>query len=112
MLNQTNDSWYGPTGASRQHLSHLVFRCVENRMACARTALTGVSGFIEPDGSVHQTIDLFQAGVETRSLPLLKMDTFFTRRGDLAGPGGLAACLVLALVGAFIRRKKDSPDQA
>ena len=54
IVNQTNDAWFGRTGASAQHMSHLVLRCVENRRACARAGNTGVSGFIDPDGRVFQ----------------------------------------------------------
>ncbi len=112
MVNQTNDSWFGPTGASRQHLSHLVLRAVETRLACARAAITGVSGFVEPDGRVVQTIGLFRTGVQTRSLPLMNMTTFYTRHGDLVGPWGLALCLAAGLVAAIAgrRRQKESKD--
>jgi apolipoprotein N-acyltransferase len=111
-VNQTNDAWFGRTGASSQHMSHLALRAVENRMACARAANTGVSGFVLPDGSMTQLIGLFKTGVQTRSLPLLKMDTFYTRRGDVVGPWGLAVCLAAALlvwgVGRF--RNKEARD--
>jgi len=59
-----------------------------------------------------QTIGLFQAGVQTRSLPLMDMKTFYTRHGDLVGPWGLAACLAAGLLAwlARRRRKKEKPD--
>ncbi len=105
LVNQTNDAWFGPTGASAQHLSHLVLRAVENRLAVARAANTGISGFVLPDGRVVQTLGLFRAGVETRSLPLMDLDTFYTRYGDLLGPGGFLASLAAAAWGW--RRRRD-----
>ncbi|MFH1033908.1 MAG: apolipoprotein N-acyltransferase [Pseudomonadota bacterium] len=90
MVNQTNDSWYGRTGAAYQHMSHLVLRAIENRVAAARAANTGVSCFVLPDGRIVQATGLFVPAVETRRLPLLAMPTLFTRLGDVVGPLGLA----------------------
>jgi apolipoprotein N-acyltransferase len=97
IVNQTNDAWFGLTGASAQHMSHLVLRCVENRRACARAGNTGISGFIEPDGRVFQTTGLYVLAEQTRALPLLKSSTFFTRHGDVAGWLGFLGGLALLL---------------
>ena len=98
IINQTNDAWFGRTGASRQHLSHLVLRSVENRMSCARSANSGISGFIEPDGTVHQLTGLFTEAVQTRELPLLKINTFFTGHGDVFSKAAFGISLLLLLV--------------
>jgi apolipoprotein N-acyltransferase len=105
IVNQTNDAWFGRTAASEQHMSHLVLRCVENRMACARAANSGVSGFVEPDGSVYQTTKLYVKKTETRLLPLLKTATFYTRHGGLVGPYGLGLVFLLALGAGWRMRK-------
>ncbi|CAO0821035.1 Apolipoprotein N-acyltransferase [Desulfarculales bacterium] len=105
MINQTNDSWYGRTGAAFQHMSHLVLRAVENRVAAARAANTGVSCFVLPDGRVEQATGLFVPAVETRQLPLLAMPTLYTRLGDVAGPLGLGLSLA-AWLGAWIRGRR------
>jgi apolipoprotein N-acyltransferase len=111
MVNQTNDSWYGRTGAAYQHMSHLVLRAVENRVAAARAANTGVSCFVLPDGRVEQATGLFVPAVETRRLPLLSMPTLFTQSGDLAGPLGLGLSLA-AWLWAWLggRRKNKNQD--
>lgn len=108
MVNQTNDSWYGRTGAARQHMSHLVLRAVENRVAAARAANTGVSCFVLPDGRVTQATGLFVPAVETARLPLLDLPTLFTRTGDLAGPLSLGLS-ALALIWTLIRRRAPRP---
>ncbi len=95
MVNQTNDAWFGHTGAPAQHMSHLVLRAVENRVACARAANTGISGFVLPDGGIEQTSGLFVPAVATRELPLLSWPTLFTVTGDIAGPLGLGLALCL-----------------
>jgi apolipoprotein N-acyltransferase len=105
IINQTNDAWFGDTGASWQHLSHLVMRSIENRMACARSANAGVSCFVHPDGRVSNTTGLFTTDVRTEELPLLKMDTLYTRYGHLVGPLSLAGVLVIFLAGGLLSRR-------
>ena len=110
IVNQTNDAWFGKTGASAQHLSHLRLRAVENRLACARAANTGISGFVLPDGTTAQLTGLYVEDVRSRALPLMDQTTFFTRHGDLAGPAGLALAL-LALAWTNRRKRRKGEDQ-
>ena len=44
MVTITNDAWFGPSSAPYQHFGMVVFRAVENRVAFARAANTGISG--------------------------------------------------------------------
>lgn len=104
LINQTNDAWFGPTGASLQHASHLVLRAVENRRAVARSANTGVSCFVMPDGEVKDATGLFTPAWRTRRLPLMSGRTLFTSMGPLVGPAGGA--LILALCAAAIWRAR------
>ncbi len=106
MVNQTNDAWFGRTAASRQHMSHLVLRSIENRTACVRSANSGISGFIHPDGSISSPTGLFVKAVVTEKLPLMKIDTVYTAYGHLVGPVSLALVLGLILIGWLKGRKK------
>ena len=99
IINQTNDAWFGRTDASWQHLSHLVMRCIENRMSCARSANSGVSCFVHPDGRVSQPTGLFNIDARSERLPLLKMQTLCTAYGQWVGPASLLICALLLLVG-------------
>ncbi len=83
LINMTNDAWYGKTSAPYQHFSMAVFRAVENRRSLIRSANTGISGFIDPAGRIMATTPLFEEAVITRSLPALKMKSFYTRYGDV-----------------------------
>ncbi len=61
LLNISNDGWFGRgIGHHRpqqwQHLAICVFRAVENRVGIARAVNTGISGFIEPSGRVHDLV--------------------------------------------------------
>jgi apolipoprotein N-acyltransferase len=82
LVNITNDAWYGRSWAPYQHFVHMVFRAVENRRALVRAANTGISGFIDPAGRVSGTTELFEDAVATHPVPLLKMETVYTRHGD------------------------------
>ena len=106
MINQTNDAWFGGTGASSQHLSHLKLRCVENRMACARAANTGISGFVLPDGTTKKLTPMFVEAEETMGLPLMKTRTIYTEYGGLVGPVCLGAAFLTALLALARRRNK------
>jgi apolipoprotein N-acyltransferase len=82
MVNMTNDAWFGQTSGPWQHLGVLPLRAVENRVAIARAANTGVSAVIEPNGRISRTLGLFERGVvEARLSPRIRT-TFYTRYGD------------------------------
>jgi len=94
LINITNDAWFGKTSGPYQHFSMTVFRAVENRRSLARAANTGISGFIDPAGRVLAATPLLEAAAVTRSVPLLKEKTIYTRNGDRFAQ----VCLVLLLL--------------
>jgi apolipoprotein N-acyltransferase len=110
LVNQTNDAWFERSAASRQHMAHCVFRCVENRVPAVRCANTGVTCHIDEFGIVreefrHATGSTFEPGTlctEVRVPPVDMPLTFYTRRGDVVAWAGLSvACLyAAALLGA------------
>ena len=83
MVNITNDAWFGETSGPWQHLAVLPLRAVENRVAIARAANTGVSAIVEPSGRISQTLGLFRRGILEDHLPARPRATFYTRHGDL-----------------------------
>jgi apolipoprotein N-acyltransferase len=82
LINITNDAWYGRSSAPYQHFSMAVFRAVENRRSLVRSANTGISGFIDPTGQILDQTDIFKEAVITKSLPLIRQKTIYTRFGD------------------------------
>jgi apolipoprotein N-acyltransferase len=93
LVNITNDAWFGKTSGPYQHFSMTVFRAVENRRALARSANTGISGFIDPAGRILGSTPLSEEAVMTRLLPLLNQKSIYTRFGDVFA----WACLALVL---------------
>ncbi len=104
LVNQTNDAWYGRSGAPWQHLSNVVFRAVETRRSLARAANTGVSGFVDPLGRLTAASPLFEPCYLTAALPLLDEKTFYVRHGPWFV--WLCAAGVLLCVGTGLARPR------
>jgi len=104
MTTITNDAWFGRSSAAYQHFSMVVFRAVENRVAIARAANTGISGFIEPTGRIIQQSPLFVEAALVSELPLSQGGlTLYTRWGDLF----VYVCGIITL-GFWLRRRMTS----
>lgn len=52
IINVTNDAWYGNGWGPRQHLNHVAWRAVENRIPIIRVAGTGISATIDSYGNI------------------------------------------------------------
>jgi apolipoprotein N-acyltransferase len=107
LVNQTNDAWFGRTSAPYEHMAHLRFRAVENRLACARAANTGVSGFVLPSGEIIKATGLFTPAVASADLPLMNEDTFYLRHGEIVGPGALGVTVLLIFWALWRERKRE-----
>lgn len=105
----TNDAWFGRTAAPFQHFSHLKLRAVENRIGIARSANTGISGFVSARGDVLEKTDIFEPGFLVRDLPLAGPPTLYSRWGDWVLPAAWVG-LALALGGAGRKRSRRSLD--
>ncbi len=114
LVNQTNDAWFDPSWASRQHMLQCVFRCVENRLPAVRASNTGITCFIDRTGRVTAALPPTpwpEAEPEclagTVQLPGPKMPlTFYTRYGDLFAKVCLGVTLLL--VGFTILKRKKA----
>lgn len=51
----TNDDWWRDTPGYRQHFAYSRLRAIENRRFIARSANTGISGFIDEKGNILQS---------------------------------------------------------
>jgi apolipoprotein N-acyltransferase len=78
----TNDGWWGNTPGYRQHFDYGRLRAIENRRAIARSANTGISGFINVDGSVAMESEWWQEAALRGSVPVYTQQTFYTKYGD------------------------------
>lgn len=104
LINITNDAWFGRTSAPYQHFSMAVFRAVENRVAVARSANTGISGFIDSKGNIINKSDIFVEAALTEEVSLGEEKSFYTRYGDVFA----YACLLsfaLLIIFTFLHKK-------
>ncbi len=104
----TNDAWYGRTAAPYQHFAMTTFRAVENRSAIARSANTGISGFIDPVGRIMEQSELLVEDWLVADIPMRTTTTFYTQYGDVFAVG----CVLLVILGTgkawWYSRRKNS----
>ncbi|MCX8031107.1 MAG: apolipoprotein N-acyltransferase [Thermodesulfovibrionales bacterium] len=97
----TNDAWFGYTNGPYQHFSMAVFRAIENRKPIIRAANSGVSGYINSNGKILNTSNLFERTFLVKELKKDKTKTFYTRYGDIFS----YLCLILSFVFYFSSKK-------
>jgi apolipoprotein N-acyltransferase len=103
MTTITNDAWFGNSSAPSQHFAMVVFRAVENRVAFARSANTGVSGLIDPSGRVLLATPIFTEQAASGRIPLRTTLTFYTRYGDVFAYACVIITALLAIVADWRR---------
>ena len=104
---QTNNATYGHTGQVEQQFAITQLRSVEHGRAIAVAATSGISGFIQPDGTVTaQTPEFVQQALVT-TLPQRTALTLADRLGSVP-EAVLVMVGVAAIVVALVRRRHDS----
>ena len=109
LVTVTNDAWFGDSSAASQHFSMVVFRSVENHLAFARSANTGISGFIDPFGRIVDATQTFTEQAVKATIRAWHPHTFYSRHGDVFAYGCAILCALLFLLGMF-RTKGSEPD--
>ncbi len=114
LVNITNDGWFGKTHGPFQHARIAVFRAIENRMAMARCANTGVSMFVDPYGRVSGATRIFVRTTVIGEIPVKRAEgdspaggTFYARYGDWFAIGCFLVsftALALAILGKSSKR--------
>lgn len=97
----TNDGWWGDTPGYRQHFSYARLRAIETRCYVARSANTGISGFISPLGSDMETLGWARRGFVRASVNHSTEQTFYVRYGDYLGRVGKLVSLLIVCVSIF-----------
>ena len=107
MIVMSNDGWWGNTPGHKRLFDFCRLRAIETRRAIARSANTGVSGFITSRGDVEQRLDWDQRGVLTQDIELSDRETAYVKYGDWVGRMGLLLTLlgVLYFSAYRVRRK-------
>jgi len=94
----TNDGWWGNTPGHRQHFSYARLRAIENRRDIARSANTGISGFINQRGDILEKTEYWVPTVIRHKLRTNKEITFYTSYGDYIGRISIFVSFLLILI--------------
>ena len=78
----TNDGWWGNSPGHRQHLEFSKLRAIETRRCVARSANTGISGFINQRGDIIEQSKYWEQTALRNTLKTNDKLTFYVRYGD------------------------------
>lgn len=83
LLVLANDGWYGVSSGPYQHLAAAQMRAVEEGVTVIRSANTGISAVIYPNGDILGRIGLNVVDISDVKLPqVLAKETFYGRYGN------------------------------
>ena len=84
LLVVANDGWYGESSGPYQHLVSSQMRAIEEGVSVIRSANTGISAVIKPNGQVVGKIGLNEVGISDVMMPsVLSIDTLYGQYGNL-----------------------------
>ena len=78
----TNDGWWGNSPGHKQHLEFSKLRAIETRRSVARSANTGISGFINQRGDIIEQSNFWEQTALRNTLKTNENMTFYVRHGD------------------------------
>jgi apolipoprotein N-acyltransferase len=103
IVNITNDGWFGRSTAAYQHAFMARMSCVQNGIAMARCANSGISMLVDQYGRVIQKTQLYTRTTLHGTVSLQRIPTLYSRFGDW--PLGFALFFLgIGLVVIGIRR--------
>jgi apolipoprotein N-acyltransferase len=103
----TNTSTWARSWASGQHVAMSQVRAAENGVWVIHAALSGISAFVAPDGTVVKSAPLWTATTLTHDVAFADHASFYARTGDWFAY--LCALIAFALTIAGARRRVDAP---
>lgn len=105
----SNDGWWGDTPGHRRLFDFCRLRAIETRRSVARSANTGISGFISPRGDVvGERLEWDEQGVLTADVELRDNKTIYVVYGDWVARISLfVALLSLLYYAAYRVRRKN-----
>ena len=102
----SNDGWWGNTLGHLYLFKFCRLRAIETRRDIARSANTGVSGFITMQGEDVERLEWDERGVLTSDIRLNKEKTFYVEYGDYIGRLSLYVAVLCLLYSIATWAKK------
>jgi apolipoprotein N-acyltransferase len=106
-VNISNDGWFGPTGAPRQHLNMARMRSVENNRWLLRDTNSGITAVIDPYGRIVAEAPRNERTSLQAAYSLVEGTTFYTRHGDWFP----FLCAIITLTGVVLRYREPAEIQ-
>ncbi len=106
LINVSNDTWFGNTAGARQHLSHAIFRAIENDRDLLRVTNSGISTLITAEGKVVDPLPSFTPNVGNWLARPHRGRTAYTLHGDIFAIG---CTLLSSLIIAFTIFRRPRP---
>ena len=78
----TNDGWWGNSPGHKQHLEFSKLRAIETRRSIARSANTGISGYINQRGDIIEQSKYWEQTALRNTIKTNDRQTFYVRYGD------------------------------
>lgn len=104
----TNDGWWGNTPGHRQHLEFSKLRAIETRRSVARSANTGISGFINQRGDIIRQSKYWEQTALRDTIKTNDKMTLYVRWGDYIYKIAVLLTMALAaltIVSVMIRKR-------
>lgn len=103
IFSMTIDGWWKNTPGYQQHFHYTRLRAIESRRSIARSALKGISAFINQRGDILQAAQYENKAVMRHTLQANPTLTFYVRHSDYIANTALWASLLL-LIGAVLSK--------
>ncbi|RYF13075.1 MAG: apolipoprotein N-acyltransferase [Flavobacteriales bacterium] len=105
----TNDGWWGNTSGKDQHLLYAKLRAIETRRWVARSANTGLSGFINQRGDVIKQSKWWTRTALKEDINLNDELTVYVNNGDYIAKILTFLAIILALIIPYRKWIKKQP---
>jgi apolipoprotein N-acyltransferase len=107
----TNDGWLRSPGY-QQHLHFARLRAIETRRSIARSANTGISGFINQKGQLLKATEWWEKKAIKGTLYANNEKTFYVKYGDFVGriSAFLAVFVLLYLIAKMLMKRTKHAD--
>lgn len=99
----TNDGWWGNTAGHHQHMHYARLRAIETGLWVARSANTGISCFIDPEGNIYQPQPWATRAVIKMAIPPVNNRTFYAKYGDWLSLAALIPAILLFGLSLFAK---------
>ena len=102
----TNDGWLKSSVGYQQHFSFARLRAIETRRTIARSANTGISGFIAANGDILSTTEKNTKTAIDQIVPVNNSTTFYVIHGDFIGRLSAFLAIISLLYTLVVRKTK------